>query len=133
MFQFFKCLGGQSWFSHLNRFLKRLNIFPVEQGNANQWCTDRDEAANQLCFPNSLKRKYLEENPVVPDKRSDTGDSVCHANDLVEAQSLYDPVKYEASSALQRIASHEVNSQERDSAISRYKEKRKTRRYHHHP
>ncbi|KAE8009589.1 hypothetical protein FH972_006018 [Carpinus fangiana] len=103
--------------------------FPAFEENASQWCTDRDEAANQLCLSNSLKRKYLEENPVVPDKRSDTGGSVCHANDLVEAQSLYDPVKYEASSALQRVSSHELNSQERDSAISRYKEKRKTRRY----
>jgi hypothetical protein len=116
----------------LNSFLRRLNILPVEQANAIQWCTDRDEAANQLCLPNSLKRKYLKENPVVPDKRSDTGGSVSHANDGIEAQSLYDPTKYEASSALQRVAPHDLNSQVRDSAISRYKEKRKTRRYHHH-
>jgi hypothetical protein len=112
--------------------LKRSNILPVEQENASQWCTDRDEAANQLCLSNSLKRKYLEENPVVPDKRSDTGGGVCHANDLVEAPSLHDPVKYEASTALQRVSSHELNSQERDSALSRYKEKRKTRRYYPH-
>nr|AKN23425.1 CONSTANS-like zinc finger protein [Betula luminifera] len=103
--------------------------FPAFEANAIQWCTDRDEAANQLCLPNSLKRKYLEENPVVPDKRLDTGGSVSHANDGIEAQSRYDPTKYEASSALQRVAPHDLNSQERDFAISRYKEKRKTRRY----
>jgi len=93
------------------------------QENAVQWCTDGDEAANQLCLPNSLKRRYLEEN----------GCTVGNGSDGIEVQSLYDPIKYEASSALQMVAPHELNSQQRDSAISRYKEKKKARRYHHHP
>lgn len=104
--------------------------FPASGRNEIECCNDLDKATNQLCLPISLKRRYLEENPVVPDKKSDICANVSHANDSIEAFSY--PTTYVALSSLPRAATHELNSQERDSAISRYKEKKKTRRYDKH-
>lgn len=106
-----------------------LNVFPIVQASAFQCCTDSGEAANHFFLPNSSTRSYLEESHVVPDKHSDISCSVTHSNDGCEGHSRY-PIKSETSSTFQRVASHELNSQERDSALSRYKEKKKTRRYH---
>ncbi|XP_041016756.1 zinc finger protein CONSTANS-LIKE 13 [Juglans microcarpa x Juglans regia] len=96
-----------------------------------QWFSDGGQAANQFCISNSFKRSYIEESPVVPEKHSDIGGSVSHANDGNEAQSLHVIIS-ENSSALPKVSPHELNSQERDSALSRYKEKKKTRRYDKH-
>lgn len=109
--------------------VESLNVFLIVQASAFQCCTDSSEAANHFFLPNSSTRSYLEESHVVPDKHSDISCSVTHANDGSEGHSRY-PIKSETSSAFQRVASHELNSQERDSALSRYKEKKKTRRYH---
>lgn len=102
------------------------------QASASNWSRDSDEAANQLCVSNSSKRRYLEETPVVPEKQSDIGAGVSQNNDLIEVQ-LRRPIRSENSSPLPRVASHELNNLERDSAISRYKEKKKARRYNHYP
>ncbi|XP_050264957.1 zinc finger protein CONSTANS-LIKE 13 isoform X2 [Quercus robur] len=106
-------------------------VFPRFEASAFQCCTGGSEAANHFFLPNSSTRSYLEESHVVTDKHSDISCSVTHANDGSEGHSRY-PIKSETSSAFQRIASHELNSQERDSALSRYKEKKKTRRYEKH-
>lgn len=96
-----------------------------------QWSSDGGQVANQFCISNSYKNIYLEESSVVPEKHSDIGGSVSHANDVTELQSQHVIIS-ENSSALPRVSPHELNSQERDSALSRYKEKKKTRRYHCH-
>lgn len=111
--------------------IERLCILSIVQAGDFQWSSDGGQAANQLCISNSFKRSYIEESPVVPEKHSDIGGSVSHANDGNEAQSLHVIIS-ENSSALPRVSPHELNSQERDSALSRYKEKKKTRRYHCH-
>ena len=82
--------------------------------------------ANQVFLPFSQLRSYTEENAVVPDKHLDTRS--IHVNDSIEDQ-LQHQIAAGTISALPKITVHELNSQERDSAISRYKEKKKTRRY----
>ncbi|GMI85802.1 B-box protein 11 [Hibiscus trionum] len=72
------------------------------------------EMANPAFLP------FPEENAAVPNKHLDSSRSI-DVNDGPEGQ-MQPP----------KVAVHELNSQERDSAISRYKEKKKTRRYDKH-
>lgn len=67
---------------------------------------------------------FIEVNHLVPDKDSDAGDSTSFANNFQENQSCV-PLD---SNTFQPPPARELNSQERDSALSRYKEKKKTRR-----
>ena len=87
------------------------------QASAFQWCGDGGEAANQV-LPSVLLGSS-EESCLVPRKHlgSDEGKSEC-------------PVVTNTLPAIPKAYVHELNSQERDSALSRYKEKKKTRRYH---
>ncbi|KAK1560539.1 hypothetical protein Q3G72_027843 [Acer saccharum] len=105
--------------------------FPDREASAAQWFTDSLEAVNQL--PSSLLRNKFEESSVVPDQHLETGGRVSHSSDGHKEQSHHpDPVTTETVPVLPKFGLHELNSQERDSAISRYKEKRKTRRYDKH-
>ncbi|XP_057484347.1 zinc finger protein CONSTANS-LIKE 13-like [Actinidia eriantha] len=79
-----------------------------------------------------LAGSYVEDNCfLVPDKDSDIGDSANHTNCCHEGQSLH-CVGTETIQVLPKVAARELTSQERDSVISRYKEKKKTRRYDKH-
>lgn len=64
---------------------------------------------------------------IVPDKDSGIGDSPGPINSSHEEQSHLPGT--EAFQILPRLSIRELNSQERETAISRYKEKKKTRRY----
>ncbi|XWS46714.1 hypothetical protein CRYUN_Cryun14cG0092000 [Craigia yunnanensis] len=103
--------------------------FPAYESSALQCFSDNVEMANQVFLPFSQLRSYTEENAVVPDKHLDTRS--IHVNDSLEDQ-LQHQIAAGTISALPKIALHELNSQERDSAISRYKEKKKTRRFDKH-
>ncbi|CAA2979451.1 zinc finger protein CONSTANS-LIKE 13-like isoform X2 [Olea europaea var. sylvestris] len=70
---------------------------------------------------------YIDTNHLVPDKDSDVGDSPFQANGGQEGQS-HVPVNSKPFEAIPKVAARELNSQERDFALSRYKEKKKTRR-----
>lgn len=98
------------------------------QTSSLRWPTDSCEAANQR--PLTLLRNHFEESFAVPDKHLDT--TGCTRNVSVsdgdEGRSQH-PITAETSAVFPKVSVHELNSQERDSAISRYKEKRKTRRY----
>ncbi|XAR61283.1 hypothetical protein NMG60_11034933 [Bertholletia excelsa] len=85
--------------------------------------------ANQV-LPSKLARSYVEENCLVPDKDLDVGGSA-NANFAQEEQ-LHHCVVTESSHVFPKTAIRELTSQERDSAISRYKEKKKNRRYDKH-
>ncbi|XVF21895.1 hypothetical protein REPUB_Repub12eG0128600 [Reevesia pubescens] len=104
--------------------------FPAYESSALQCFSDNVEMANQVFLPFSQLRGYTEESAVVPDKHLDSSWTV-HVNDSLEDQ-LQQQIAAGTMSALPKVAFHELNSQERDSAISRYKEKRKTRRYDKH-
>ncbi|KAJ8749616.1 hypothetical protein K2173_026265 [Erythroxylum novogranatense] len=110
----------------------RLTSFPdyEMQENGFPWLNDTDEAINNTFLSSATLKTNLEENYTVPDKQSDFGGSASNTNDGGEAQTH--PFMLSTSLLLPKVASHEINSQERDCAISRYKEKKKTRRYDKH-
>ncbi|XP_057782410.1 zinc finger protein CONSTANS-LIKE 13 isoform X2 [Salvia miltiorrhiza] len=74
-------------------------------------------------FPSTYFGDFSEMSHLVPDKDSDAG--------FQEIQAFV-PADSKAFQLLPTAAARELNSQERDSALSRYKEKKKTRRYDKH-
>ncbi|KAG6748508.1 hypothetical protein POTOM_048434 [Populus tomentosa] len=88
---------------------------------------ENGEAANQASFPSTLPGSNVEESCAVPETEFNISDSASHINDGHEAEPQ--PSTIGTSPALPNVGTHELSSQERDSAISRYKEKKQTRRY----
>lgn len=97
------------------------------QASAFHWCIDGGEAANHA-LPSVPLGSSAEESCLVPIKHSVIGGSVSHANGSDERKSECHVVAKKVP-PLPKASVHELNSQERDSALSRYKEKKKTRRY----
>lgn len=91
-----------------------------------QWCNETSEIADQE-IPSTQLTSYIETSCLVPDKDSDIGHSSTHANGGHEGQS-----QHPAITETVQLYPRELNSQERDTAICRYKEKKKTRRYDKH-
>lgn len=87
---------------------------------------DCDKSANQDFFPKTLQRSYLQDCSMVPDLNSNNDGTASHASDGYGGQ-----MNSEDSSAFPKVPSHEC-SLHRESALSRYKEKKKTRRYDKH-
>ncbi|XVF72546.1 hypothetical protein PTKIN_Ptkin12aG0129700 [Pterospermum kingtungense] len=92
--------------------------------------TDDIEMAHQVFLPSARLRGYTEESAMVPDEHLDSSRNI-QMNDNPEDQ-LHHQVAAGTISRPSMVPVLELNSQERDSAISRYKEKRKTRRYDKH-
>jgi len=90
---------------------------------------ENGEAANQVSFPSTLPGSNFEESYAVPEKEFNISDSASHINDGHEAEPQ--PSTIETLPVLPNVGTRELSSQERDSAISRYKEKKQTRRYLH--
>ncbi|CAK9175905.1 unnamed protein product [Ilex paraguariensis] len=105
-------------------------LTPSYEVSAFQWCTETGEMEDQN-LPSSLYGSYVDTNRLVPDKDSDIGDSLGHANGGHEGQPC-NPVCTETLEVFPKVAARELNSQDRDFALSRYKEKKKTRRYDKH-
>ncbi|CAK7348244.1 unnamed protein product [Dovyalis caffra] len=96
--------------------------FAAHEENLPNWFTDNGEAANEVYFPSTFPRSNYEESCAVPDNELNIGGSASHINDGHEAE----PQPFTIGVPVD-VVTHELNSQERDSAISRYKEKKKTR------
>lgn len=77
-------------------------------------------------FPSAFADSFIETNHLVPDKDSEIGDSTDIGNGYQEIQHV--PLDSNTFQMLPKTGAREMNSHERDSAISRYKEKKKTRR-----
>ncbi|XP_011033605.1 PREDICTED: zinc finger protein CONSTANS-LIKE 13-like [Populus euphratica] len=88
---------------------------------------ENGEAANQASFPSTSPGSNFEESCAVPEAEFKISDSASHINDSHEAEPQ--PSSIGKLPVLPNVGTHELNSQERDSAISRYKEKKQTRRY----
>lgn len=106
-------------------------VIPVFKGSEMQWCTDSGEAAHQFLHPSTLLGSYVEESCLVPDKQSDIGGSLSHGSGDHEGH-LQHSFTVENLQTLPKFTSYDIVIQDRDSAISRYKEKKKTRRYDKH-
>ncbi|KAB2069967.1 hypothetical protein ERO13_A08G116500v2 [Gossypium hirsutum] len=74
---------------------------------------------------------YTEENARVANTHVDCSRNI-DVNDGPEDQQMKPQTGVGTISALPKVSVHELNSQERETAISRYKEKKKTRRYDKH-
>lgn len=93
-----------------------------------QWYNDVGEFADQGFGP-TLLQGFNETACLVPDKDSDVGDSSGAANNHNEGQSNHSSHTETFQVPPPIVAPRELNSRERETAISRYKEKKKTRRY----
>lgn len=91
-----------------------------------QGCSDGKETTNQV-LPSTMLGGFIDESCLVPDKDSDICGSARNVNDGYEGQSQHPTLPI-----FPKGSSHELNSQGRDTALSRYKEKKKTRRYDKH-
>ncbi|KAL0389590.1 UNVERIFIED_CONTAM: Zinc finger protein CONSTANS-LIKE 13 [Sesamum calycinum] len=105
-------------------------LVPSYETSALNWF-DFTGAVEDKGFPSTFVGSFNEMSHLVPDKDSDVGDSTGIAHGLQEVQSSI-PVDSKSFQGLPISGARELNTQERDSALSRYKEKRKTRRYDKH-
>lgn len=103
------------------------HVVPSSEGSAFHWCGDTGEFADQG-FSSSLADCFIETKCLLPDRDSDVGDASGGAN---EEQS-HNPPPAETFQMVPKVVHRELNSQERETAVSRYKEKKKTRRYEKH-
>jgi len=92
------------------------------QARSSTWGNDGGEAINE----SPLSGGYVEESVLNSYKHS----SVCSSANLDTTRRNSDNyVGTEPRAFPPRVATHEFNSADRDSALSRYKEKKRTRRY----
>ncbi|EXC34703.1 Zinc finger protein CONSTANS-LIKE 13 [Morus notabilis] len=103
------------------------NTFSAFEARTCQWCINcSSENVHQDVVPQTSSTSRLQESCRDSEKHSDMmGDSVSHANDAHNQH----PVDSNALPDFPKTFPCELTSQERETAISRYKEKRKTRRY----
>lgn len=96
------------------------------QTGAQQW-GDYNGGFPDQDFSPTFFDSLIDLNHIVPDKESDVGDGSGNANGPREVLSS-NPADLKNVQVIPTAAIRELNSQERDSALSRYKEKKKTRR-----
>ncbi|KAL8149023.1 hypothetical protein AgCh_006151 [Apium graveolens] len=104
---------------------KEATFFSSHEGSTFQWCNDIGKEA-EVILPNASFQSYLNTDSLVPDKDPDINPKLHHGDNKNETP-LQNPVVTEGSQIFPKVP-HEFCSQHRDSAITRYKEKRKSRR-----
>ncbi|KAJ8543322.1 hypothetical protein K7X08_005845 [Anisodus acutangulus] len=104
------------------------HVVPSSEGSGFHWCCDTGEFTDQG-FSSSLADCFIETKCLLPDRDSDVGDTSGGAN---EEKSHHNPPTAETFQMVPKFSHRELNSQERETAVSRYKEKKKTRRYEKH-
>ncbi|KAL8548541.1 hypothetical protein ACS0TY_007735 [Phlomoides rotata] len=102
---------------------------PSYEANAVDWCFTG--GVSDEGFSSAFIDSFADMNHLVPDKDFDINDSTGVPYGFHEVESSV-PVDSKTFQLLPVIGSRELNSHERDSALSRYKEKKKTRRYDKH-
>lgn len=114
-------------FSDLYIWTERGNSFHFFfQGSTFQWCNDIGKDPEKI-LPNASSQSYFNTDYQVPAKDPDIDPKLHHIDNKNEtpAQNI---VVANASQIFPKVAPHEFCSQHRDIAITRYKEKRKSRR-----
>ncbi|XP_059659513.1 zinc finger protein CONSTANS-LIKE 13 [Cornus florida] len=102
------------------------DAIPSYEACALKWCSDDGELSNKGLHS---MLSYSEENYLVPEKDSDIGGCVSHVDGGHE-EGLHHHIVTETVQVLPKVTA--LASQERGTALSRYKEKKKTRRYDKH-
>lgn len=97
------------------------------QSSAFQWCSDTGEDADQGLSTPSFQ-SYFNSNCLVPDRDSEIDHSLQDGDDDHNTQTQ-DLIVNKVMQINHKIVPQELSSQEREDAITRYKEKRKSRRY----
>ncbi|CAN4093123.1 unnamed protein product [Withania somnifera] len=100
---------------------------PSSEVSAFHWCGDTGEYTDQG-FSSSLADCFIEMKCLLPDRDSD----VCDASGGANEEQSHNPPTTETFQMVPKVVHRELNSQERETAVSRYKEKKKTRRYEKH-
>ncbi|WOH01611.1 hypothetical protein DCAR_0520995 [Daucus carota subsp. sativus] len=105
-------------------------FFATYEGSTFQWCNDIGKDPEKI-LPNASSQSYFNTDYQVPAKDPDIDPKLHHIDNKNEtpAQNI---VVANASQIFPKVAPHEFCSQHRDIAITRYKEKRKSRRYEKH-
>ncbi|EYU46711.1 hypothetical protein ABFS82_04G016700 [Erythranthe guttata] len=103
---------------------------PSYETNELKWSSFTSGVPDDEGFPSSnFIDSLFDMNHLVPDKDSDFGDGTDIGNGFEE---IHHHVPVDSKPFEVPPPARELNSHERDSAISRYKEKKKTRRYDKH-
>nr|QVG73931.1 COL4 [Tamarix hispida] len=92
------------------------------QGSSNSWHDGGQEPMKEELVPSSFNASYIEDSAIISDRDSDFVGTGCP---------LQNPVD-ELLALPEKVHMHEFPIVDRDSAISRYKEKKRTRRYDKH-
>ena len=100
------------------------------QERAYQLYTDNGDPAVPDFDPKTSLSSYVKESRMDPDKHSDIGDTVNH-NHRIDGHNGQSQYHMDSTSLPEylKVTPHELRSQDRETALSRYKEKKKTRRY----
>ncbi|KAI3819277.1 hypothetical protein L1987_13103 [Smallanthus sonchifolius] len=117
--QNFQLEGRSSGFEHK---LNETNAFP--------WWPDSCDADGQELFSDQLVGHNTEANCIVPDGDYDNIHNSSHID--VDHQGQSDHNVVENTQVVHSVGVREINSRERETAITRYKEKKKSRRYDKH-
>ncbi|KAK9726224.1 hypothetical protein RND81_05G199600 [Saponaria officinalis] len=104
-------------------------ILRGDEARACSWSNNGNEAVNDVCLSPWLTEIDFEENALNSDTKPDTCARVSHDTTGCNVEL---PVATESSSSRPKVSSHEFTAADRVSAVSRYKEKKRTRRFEKH-
>ncbi|KAD6120175.1 hypothetical protein E3N88_11446 [Mikania micrantha] len=122
----FQLRGRRLGFEH--KFEENVNAYET---NTFQWCPNSScEAGDQGFYSDHLVGDNANEICIVPDEKITMIHNSSHTNANHEDQSHHNFA--ENTQVVHGVGVREINSQERETAITRYKEKKKSRRYDKH-
>ncbi|KAI3805943.1 hypothetical protein L1987_21831 [Smallanthus sonchifolius] len=124
--QNFQLQGRSSGFEH--KFEESANS--SFEANTFQWCPDSCDAGDREFYSDQLVGHNTDGNCIVPDGKIINIPISSHINADYEDPSHHNVV--ENTQIFHGVGVREINSQERETAITRYKEKKKSRRYDKH-
>ncbi|KAI7756670.1 hypothetical protein M8C21_009652 [Ambrosia artemisiifolia] len=137
--------GGQEMIKPINEFPPALDFLLQGSGfehkfeeNANssyetntfQWCPDGSDAGDLEFYPDQLVGQNGDGSCIVPDEKFINIHNLSHVNANYEDQSHHTVA--ENTHVFHGVGLREINTQERETALTRYKEKKKSRRYDKH-
>ncbi|KNA20601.1 hypothetical protein SOVF_050830 [Spinacia oleracea] len=105
---------------------------PTFNGNEESpytWYNGTGEDVNDICLSSALSGSHIEDSAL----NSNTPSDMCNSTNLTtNGWNSQHPNGNESTGFTQNVATRELTSAERDSALSRYKEKKRTRRFEKH-